>query len=77
MSSAIRTSQEGADGTVAHIRVAVPPHNHLSASLLEELAEQLELLDNEPTCRAVMLSTDGHVFLRRRRFWGWRHPRGG
>lgn len=49
-------------GFVAHLRWFRPPNNHLDTSFMQELAEQLESLDDNPACRAVLLSAQGRVF---------------
>ncbi|WP_028602936.1 enoyl-CoA hydratase/isomerase family protein [Ottowia thiooxydans] len=49
-------------GHVATIVLNRPPHNFADADLLRELAEQLEVLDADANCRAVVLASDGKTF---------------
>jgi enoyl-CoA hydratase/carnithine racemase len=49
-------------GMVAHLRFSAPPHNHLNADLIERIADRLEALDVDPTCRAIILSSEGRIF---------------
>jgi enoyl-CoA hydratase/carnithine racemase len=54
--------------TVTHIdHVAIiilehPPHNFVDADVVRELADQLEALDRNENCRAVVLAAAGKVF---------------
>lgn len=50
------------DGHVATVRLDAPPHNFLSAALLCELADQLEALNTQVRCRAIVLTSSGKVF---------------
>ncbi len=47
---------------VAVLELRRPPHNHLNAEVLAELAEALERLDADPECRTVVLAAEGKVF---------------
>jgi len=47
---------------VAVLELQRPPHNHLNAETLAELADALERLDADPECRAVVLAAEGRVF---------------
>lgn len=47
---------------VATVRLDAPPHNFVSAALLGELADQLEALDTQVRCRAIVLTSNGKVF---------------
>jgi len=47
---------------VATLTLERPPHNFVDAALICALADQLEALDNNADCRAVVLATNGKVF---------------
>lgn len=49
-------------GNVAHLRFCAPPNNHVSDTLLRQMADQVDLLDEDRGCRAVVLSSEGRVF---------------
>jgi enoyl-CoA hydratase/carnithine racemase len=50
------------DGHVAVLTFARPPANYVSVDLVRKIAETLEALDADPTCRAVVLQAAGKVF---------------
>lgn len=47
---------------VAEIVWSRPPNNHLDAELVRGIAEALEALDADPSCRAVVLAPEGKHF---------------
>ena len=47
---------------VATIILERPPHNFVDADVIRELADQLEALDRNENCRAVVLAAGGKVF---------------
>jgi enoyl-CoA hydratase/carnithine racemase len=47
---------------VATLILERPPHNFVDADVIRELADQLEALDNNADCRAVVLAANGKVF---------------
>jgi enoyl-CoA hydratase/carnithine racemase len=49
-------------GHVATVEIHRPPHNHFDATLIEDLAQAFEALDNEPECRALVLASEGKSF---------------
>lgn len=49
-------------GSVAHLRWSRPPHNHVDADFMRTLADALDALDADASCRAVLLSAQGRVF---------------
>lgn len=49
-------------GHVAHLRWSRPPHNHLDLDFLVALVDALRALDDDATCRAVVLSAEGKTF---------------
>ncbi len=49
-------------GHVAHLRFSAPPNNHVSDTLLGQMADELDVLDADRDCRAVVLSSEGRVF---------------
>lgn len=55
-------SVEIADDHVATVRLCRPPNNFFSVGMIEALASALESLDDDPTCRAVVLAADGKHF---------------
>ncbi len=50
------------DGNVATLEIHRPPHNFFDFTLIRDLANAFEALDNEPECRALMLCSDGKSF---------------
>ncbi|WP_431285517.1 enoyl-CoA hydratase/isomerase family protein [Humitalea sp. 24SJ18S-53] len=50
------------DGFVATLTIDRPPNNHIDRPLVVALAEALEALDTDPTCRAVVLAGAGKHF---------------
>ncbi len=50
------------DGHVAHLRWSRPPHNHVDPDFMRRLADQLDALDADADCRAVLLSAEGKAF---------------
>lgn len=50
------------DGHVATIVVDRPPYNHVTATLVGDLADAIEALDADTDCRAIVLATAGKVF---------------
>lgn len=49
-------------GHVAEVVIDRPPNNHVSVTLMSELADALEDLDKAPGCRATVLRTEGKAF---------------
>lgn len=49
-------------GHVEHLRWSRPPHNHVDAGFMQALADRLDALDADASCRAVVLSAQGRVF---------------
>lgn len=47
---------------VATVVIDRPPHNHVNAALIGALADTLEALDRDDSCRAIVLATNGRVF---------------
>ncbi|QBY55399.1 enoyl-CoA hydratase/isomerase family protein [Cupriavidus oxalaticus] len=50
------------DQYVATVEFARPPHNHFNEALISGLADVLEALDQDDSCRAVVLAAEGKVF---------------
>ena len=50
------------EGAVAVLTFAAPPANHVSVELVRQIAEALEALDADASCRAVALRSEGKVF---------------
>ncbi len=50
------------EGFVATIEIDRPPNNHVSVVLIQELAQTLEILDEDDTVRAVVLASAGKNF---------------
>jgi len=49
-------------GHVALIEIRRPPNNFFDIALIQEIADALEALDEEPACRAVVLAAQGKAF---------------
>lgn len=49
-------------GHVAEVEFDHPPHNHATVGLLKALADTLEALDADASCRAVVLASAGKSF---------------
>jgi enoyl-CoA hydratase/carnithine racemase len=49
-------------GHVTVLTFQAPPANYASVELLREIADALQLLDNDANCRAVVLQAEGKVF---------------
>ena len=47
---------------VALIEIRRPPNNFFDVSLIHQIAEALEALDDDPGCRAVVLASQGKAF---------------
>jgi enoyl-CoA hydratase/carnithine racemase len=50
------------DGLVATIEIRRPPHNFFDVALINQIADALDGLDADPTCRAVVLAAQGKSF---------------
>lgn len=50
------------NGYVATVEITRPPHNYFNASLIGDLADTLEQLDEDRSCRAVVLCSRGKSF---------------
>ena len=50
------------EGHVATVEMRRPPNNFLDIELIDNLATVLEAIDNEPSCRAVVLAAAGKHF---------------
>jgi enoyl-CoA hydratase/carnithine racemase len=50
------------DGHVATVELKRPPNNFLDADLIASLAAALEALDEDKTCRAIVLAAEGKHF---------------
>lgn len=49
-------------GKVLHLRFSNPPNNHLDTDLTRDLADALDAADQDISCRAIVLSSEGRVF---------------
>ena len=47
---------------VALIEIQRPPYNFLDYDLIQQIAETLEALDENPECRAIVLASQGKAF---------------
>ena len=56
------TESSGQRPHVSVLELNRPPHNHLNVALLTELADTLERLDGDDSCRAIVLAASGKVF---------------
>jgi enoyl-CoA hydratase/carnithine racemase len=50
------------DGHVALVEIHRPPHNYFDVELIRDLADAFHALDEEPACRALVLSSEGKSF---------------
>lgn len=50
------------EGHVGFITFGNPPHNFATVGLLQSIAGELEAMDNNPSIRAIVLSSEGKVF---------------
>jgi enoyl-CoA hydratase/carnithine racemase len=50
------------DGFVATIEIRRPPHNYFDVVLINQIADALDALDADDTCRAVVLAAQGRSF---------------
>ena len=50
------------DAPIAVIEIDRPPNNHITLDLVVAIAEALERMDREPTCRAIVLAGRGKHF---------------
>jgi enoyl-CoA hydratase/carnithine racemase len=50
------------DDFVAAVEIHRPPNNHFDLALVRSLADALEALDDDPSCRAVLLCSEGKHF---------------
>ncbi|HEV8438799.1 MAG TPA: enoyl-CoA hydratase-related protein [Methylomirabilota bacterium] len=49
-------------GHVGQIEIQRPPHNYFDNALINQIADELEAFDREPTCRSVVLCAQGKSF---------------
>ena len=49
-------------GHVTVLTFASPPHNHATVPLLRALGDALDLADEDPECRALVLQSEGRIF---------------
>lgn len=50
------------DQHVALVEIHRPPHNHFDHQLIRSLADAFESLDKEPSCRSLVLASEGKSF---------------
>src|SRR5437773_2245620 len=50
------------DDFVAEVEMHRPPDNFFDADLIRDIATAYELLDGDPTCRAIVLCSEGKNF---------------
>jgi enoyl-CoA hydratase/carnithine racemase len=50
------------DGLVATIEIRRPPHNYFDVVLINQIADALDALDADDSCRAVVLAAQGKSF---------------
>ena len=50
------------DGAIATIELDAPPHNHVSARIVGEIADALHAIDDDDEIRATVLASAGRVF---------------
>ena len=47
---------------VAVVEIQRPPHNFFDVSLIRQIANAFDTLDDDPSCRAIVLASDGKSF---------------
>ena len=50
------------EGHVALVEIARPPHNFFDFALIQQIASTFEELDKNPSCRAIVLASEGTAF---------------
>lgn len=50
------------DGAVAIVEIQRPPHNFFDVLLINQIADAFKSLDDDPSCRAVVLASQGKSF---------------
>jgi len=50
------------DGHVTLVEICRPPHNFFDFALIQQIAQTLEDLDQNPQCRAIVLASEGTAF---------------
>ena len=50
------------DNLVATVEICRPPHNFFDLSLILQIAEAFETLDQDSNCRAIVLASEGKAF---------------
>lgn len=50
------------DGHVATVEIQRPPHNFFDHSLIGQIADAFDTLDDTPACRAIVLASEGKSF---------------
>ncbi|UCE85804.1 MAG: enoyl-CoA hydratase/isomerase family protein [Deltaproteobacteria bacterium] len=58
------------DGHVATVEIRRGPHNYFDFELIAEIADAFEALDEDPTCRAIVLAAEGKSFCAGARLGG-------
>jgi enoyl-CoA hydratase/carnithine racemase len=53
---------EAGDDYVATVEIHRPPHNYFDLSLIDDLNSAIEACDAEPSCRAIVLCSEGKNF---------------
>ncbi len=64
------------DNYVATLTWSRPPSNHFDEALIDTLAGQLEALDRDDACRAIVLAPEGKVFCAGADFASSEHNKG-
>ena len=44
---------------VAVVEIQRPPHNFFDVSLIRQIANAFDTLDDDPACRAIVLASEG------------------
>jgi enoyl-CoA hydratase/carnithine racemase len=50
------------DGHVTLVEICRPPHNFFDFALIQQIAQTLEDLDQNPQCRTIVLASEGTAF---------------
>ena len=63
------------DDFVASVEIHRPPHNYFDAELIRDLATAFEALDDDTSCRAIALCSEGKNFCAGAQFGGGARPK--
>ena len=50
------------ENNIGYVSINRPPNNHFDAELIAQIADFFEEMDKEPSCRSIILSSEGKHF---------------